>query len=137
MNIRSIITKPLRSAAIAGVAAALFVAPTSVFAASASTPVGQLTATQAPGACNDLGAVVNVSVSGGFASTLYTASAVRVANGPSSFTTNGSGAGSTSLVNVQPDAGGFTGNATVTVHAGTQAGTVSVYLDCASGGGKG
>jgi hypothetical protein len=95
---------------------------------TASTPVGQLTAAQAPGACNDLGAVVSVSVASGFANTSYTAAAGG-ASTPATFTTNATGAGSGDLGNVLTPTG-WTGTATITVTAAGQTGTVTAAIAC-------
>ena len=114
--------------------AALFAFPTSVFADTANTPVGQLTATQ--GTCFDLGAQVNVSVSGGFANTSYVISALHTTSGPVSFVTNSSGSGSALLINVRSDTGAPGGTTTITATtSNNQTGVVTLNLTCS--GGKG
>jgi CubicO group peptidase (beta-lactamase class C family) len=94
-----------------------------------STPVGQLIAAQAPGACNDLGAMVSVTVTAGLPHTSYTATAGGIST-PVTFTTGASGAGGGSLGNVLP-AGGWTGNAAITVTAAGKKGTVTAAIACA------
>lgn len=99
-------------------------------AETATTPVGVITATQRPGPCNDFGAVVGVSVAGGFANTPYTVTGSAY-SAPAAFTTNDFGAGSGQVQNVKPDAAGsWTGNATITFLAGDETGTVQVYITC-------
>ena len=115
---------------VAGLSMAVAAAPAPAMADTSVTPIGTLTATQADGPCNDLGAVVHLSVAGGFANTQYTGSTDAVAT-PASFTTNAAGAGTGSLQNVRP-VGAWTGTATVTVstnHDG-QTATVAVQIAC-------
>lgn len=95
---------------------------------TADTPVGRLTATQADGPCNDLGAVVTVSVANGFANAAYTATP-QGPGGQASFSTNGSGSGSGIAHNVLPP-GGWTGTATFVVTANGQSGTVTAAIEC-------
>lgn len=97
-------------------------------AGTAVTPVGTLTATQVDGPCNDRGANVTVSVSGGFAGTAYTATGSEYSE-PVHFATDGSGAGSGVVLNVLPP-GGWTGTATITVTAGGGSGQVEVAIAC-------
>lgn len=114
------------------VAAAMMVlaAPGVALAGSASTPVGQLTSVQVN--CDDPGALVQVTVSGGFPNTSYSAISEDPFewNGPSTFTTNASGAGST-IVGM----GGFHGTNSVFVTANGQTGTVTHEANCDDGWG--
>jgi hypothetical protein len=105
--------------------------PGSAFAAPAGaavTPVGQLTAVQAAGPCNDFGAVVTVSVTSGLASTAYTATAGGFSS-PGTFTTGSTGAGAGQVGNVLPPSG-WTGTATITVTAAGRTGTVTAAIAC-------
>jgi hypothetical protein len=115
-------------AAFTAVLAAGVVSPGIAMADTASTPVGQLTATW-DGVCNDFGVDLVVSVSGGFASTSYTAVSVRGIYTPASFVTDAAGRGSGTIYNAEPDQG-YSGTVTITVTASGQSGQVPVTVDC-------
>jgi hypothetical protein len=118
-----------RLAVVAGVAfAAGIVSPGVAMADTASTAVGQLTATW-DGLCNDLGVDVAVSVSGGLASTGYTAVSAHGIFTPASFVTDASGHGSSFIYNAQCDRG-WAGAVTVTVTANGTSGQVPVTISC-------
>jgi hypothetical protein len=124
----------LRAAlAVALMAAGLSVglSPAAVYAGQASTPVGQLTATQVY--CNDPGAHVLVTVAGGFPNTGYQAISTYESplnQGPYSFTTDSSGSGS-----VVVGYGWWSGTHYINVTANGQAGAVSYEANCDNGGG--
>lgn len=117
------------SLVLSATVAAALVAGCPAFAGTASTPVGTLTATQASGPCNDLGADVVVSVASGFANTGYTATAPGAAVLPASFGTNGSGAGQGIVHNVLTPTG-WSGTATITVTEAGATGQVTVAIAC-------
>jgi hypothetical protein len=101
-----------------------------------STAIGQLSAAQVSGPCNDLGAEVKVSVTGGLPRTSYKATGGGISS-PVTFTTNTTGAGSGIVTNVSPTAGWtrgapvmITGTGTITVTAAGKSGTVGTYLSC-------
>jgi hypothetical protein len=129
-----------RSISVAGLAVATgavlaWALPGIALADTAQTSVGTLTATEQapPGNCNDLGANVSVTVTGGFANTAYTVSGGGISV-TKTFTSSASGSGSVGVTNVNSPTGS-TGTGTITVTAAGSTGTVAVVLDCA--GGKG
>jgi hypothetical protein len=107
--------------------AAALAIPAAAEADTASTPVGQLTATQS--GCTDTGATVVVSVTGGLANTFYTARSESVLHPTGTFTTNAAGSGSTGFGNV-------TGSSWITVTAAGRTGQVWVTIDCSGGKGE-
>ncbi|GAA5201263.1 hypothetical protein GCM10023322_80890 [Rugosimonospora acidiphila] len=94
-----------------------------------STPVGQLIAAQALGACNDLGANVTVTVTAGMPSTSYTVNGGGIST-PVTFRTGAKGNGSAVVTNVKPPVG-WTGSAPITVSAAGKTGTVNASIACA------
>jgi hypothetical protein len=103
-------------------------------AASADTvesPIGTVTAGQYLGNyCDDHGAHVRVTVSGGLANASYT----TTSNGPwtptATFVTDSAGAGRTDLHNVRVPEGSGVGTAVVTVTAGGTTVTVPAAINC-------
>ncbi len=108
----------------------VFALPGAAHAGSASTPVGQLTAAQV--ACDDPGAYVKVTISGGFPNTSYSAKTDYPSglNTPSSLTTNASGAGTVTV-----GYGWFSGTHSVVVTARGTTGSVTYEANCDSGWG--
>jgi hypothetical protein len=121
-----------RALLVGALALAPLAAPGVASADTASTPVGQLTATQR--ACDDSGAVVTVSVAGGFGNKVYTASGPGYLAGPQTFSTNASGAGSVVLWAIWPDStpSNPDGVAVINVTANGSSGAVNVYVYCPS-----
>jgi len=123
---------------ITGVAAAVLLAGAGAltgaapaYAGTVTTLIGTLTAEQYLGEyCDDFGADVLVSVTGGRPSTTYTAHATGFFTGPVDFTTDASGAGSVRVHNVRTSAGGGVGTGTVLVSASPYAAAVTVEIDC-------
>ena len=101
-------------------------------AAQVGTPIGVVKATQT--LCDDFGAQVDVSVSGGDASTRYTVQATGFMQSAVTFTTSKTGAGKASLHNVGSSGSASpAGTATVMVSAGFYTVSVPVDISCASG----
>lgn len=116
-----------------GTVLATFVVASGVaMAGTANTPVGQLTATQVAGPCNDLGANVTVAVASGFTNTPYKATG-PTGSTPANFTTNGNGAGHGLVTDVLPGSPTGKGTVTITVKAAGKVGQVPVDISCAPG----
>jgi hypothetical protein len=99
-----------------------------------STPVGQLNAAQVPGACNDLGATVTVTVTDGLPNASYTVDAGGVST-PVTFRAGAKGNGGAQVTNVRPPVG-WTGTAAITVTAGGRTGAVNSPIACIAPGGE-
>ncbi|GIJ43952.1 hypothetical protein Val02_08380 [Virgisporangium aliadipatigenens] len=127
-----------RITGVAGVAAAVLAAgalalagSAPAYAATVVTPIGTVGAEQYQGAyCDDFGADVLVTVTGGRPSTTYTAHATGFGTGPVAFTTDAAGAGSVRVHNVTTPSGSGIGTATVLVSASPYTTAVTAEINC-------
>ena len=105
--------------ACAAACAAVFMPSSAASADTVESSIGTVTAGQYLGIyCDDLGAHVRVTVSGGLPNTSYAATGSGFWEPATSFVTDAAGAGLTDLHSVNIPGGGGVGTAVITVTAG-------------------
>jgi len=118
-------------AAGAAAFAAVLVPGSAALADTVESPIGTVTAGQYLGVyCDDLGAHVRVTVSGGLANASYAATGSGYWAPTRNFVTDASGAGLTDLHNVNIPDGNGVGTAIITVTAGGTTVTVPAAINC-------
>jgi len=111
--------------------AAVLVPGSAALADTVESPIGTVTAGQYLGVyCDDLGAHVRVTVSGGLANASYFATGSGYWAPTSSFVTNAAGAGLTDLHSVNIPGGNGVGTAIITVTAAGTTVTVPAVINC-------
>jgi hypothetical protein len=104
---------------------------TQALADTASTPIGTITAQQYNGYCDDFGAHVRVTVTGGSPATKYTVWGTGFGTAAQTLTTNAQGAGTIDVHNVRTGSTvGRVGNGVVLVSAGYYTVTVPAAINC-------
>jgi hypothetical protein len=124
-------TRAFGLAAGAAAFAAVLVPGSPASADTVESPIGTVTAGQYLGVyCDDLGAHVRVTVSGGLAGTPYTATGSGVWAPTATFVTDAGGAGLTDLHSVNIPGGNGVGTAVITVTAAGTTVAVPAAINC-------
>ncbi|RSM69541.1 hypothetical protein DMB66_11135 [Actinoplanes sp. ATCC 53533] len=118
-------------AACAAAFAAVVLPSSAASADTVESPIGTVTAGQYLGIyCDDLGAHVRVTVSGGLASASYTATGSGFWAPTTTFVTDAAGAGLTDLHSVNIPGGNGVGTAVITVTAAGTTVSVPAAINC-------